>query len=75
MTTTFHIAADELNEDFIEKVKLAFGKKQLLITIEEDDDETFYLLSTRSNREKFKKSLNELERGDVVRVSTDELRK
>jgi len=75
MTTTFHIAADELNEEFLDKVRLAFGKKQLLITVEEDDDETFYLLSTKSNRMKFKQSLNELERGDFVAVSNDELRK
>lgn len=64
MIATFHISADELNDDFLEKLKKTFGKKQLLITIEEDEEDTFYLLSSRANREKFKQSLKELENGN-----------
>ncbi|GEO10164.1 hypothetical protein SAE01_26600 [Segetibacter aerophilus] len=75
MTTTYHISTDELNEDFLQKLKHAFGKKQLLITVEEDDDDTFFLLSTKDNRDKFKQSLSELKGGDLVSITPDELRK
>jgi hypothetical protein len=75
MTTTYHISTDELNDDFLQNLKKTFGKKQLLITVEEDDDDTFFLLSTKQNREKFKQSLKELNSGDVVAVSIDDLRK
>ncbi len=47
MITTFHISVDELNDEFLQRLKNTFEKKQLLITVEEDEDDTFYLLSTR----------------------------
>ena len=55
MTTTFHISSDELNDEFVQKLKNAFGEKQLVITVEEDEDDTFFLLSTKSNRSSFSK--------------------
>ncbi len=74
MTTTYHISTDELNDEFLQRLKNTFGEKQLLITIEEDDD-TFYLLSTKVNRDKFKQSLKELYNGEVVSVTLEDLRK
>ncbi len=75
MTTTFHISANELNDEFLQKLKKTFGNKQILITVEEDEDDTFYLLSTKENRDKFKQSLKELNDGEVVVVSLEDLRK
>lgn len=75
MTTTFHIESAELNEDFLQKIKSLFGGKKLLISVEEDDDETAYLLSTISNRRKFAKSLSELENGELVPQTLEQLRK
>lgn len=75
MTATYHISTDELNDEFLQRLKNTFGKKQLLITIEEDEDDTFYLLSTKENRDKFKRSMKELESGNVVEVSLNDLRK
>ena len=75
MTTTYHISADELNDEFLQKLKHSFGKKQLLITVEEDDDDTFFLLSTKENKDKFKQSLKELKEGNIVSVTVDQLRK
>lgn len=74
MITTYHVSADELNDEFLQNLKQTFGKKQLLITVEEDDD-TFFLLSSKENRNKFKQSLKELEAGDLVTVALDDLRK
>jgi hypothetical protein len=59
MTTTYHISTDELNDEFLQKLKLPFGKKQLLITVEEDEENTFFLVS-KENRDKVKQSLKEL---------------
>lgn len=75
MTTTFHIEPAELNEDFLQKIKSLFGGKKLLISVEEDEDETAYLLSTISNRLKFAKSLIELENGELVPQTLEQLRK
>jgi hypothetical protein len=75
MTTTFHIEPAELNEDFLQKIKSLFGEKKLLISVEEDEDETAYLLSTISNRRKFAKSLSELEKGELVTQTLEQLRK
>ncbi|HEX8460605.1 MAG TPA: hypothetical protein VF623_04225 [Segetibacter sp.] len=75
MTATYHISSNELNEDFLQKLKQTFGEKKLLITIEEDDDDTFFLLSSKENRDKFKQSLKELHIGDIVAVSMEDLRK
>ena len=75
MTTTFHISSDELNDEFVQKLKNAFGKKQLVITVEEEEDDTFFLLSTKSNRSKFARSINELNSGDIISVTPEELRK
>ncbi len=75
MITTFHISPEELNDEFLQKIKQAFGEKQLLITIEEDTDDTFFLLSTKENRNKLKQSLKELKDGEIVSVDLKDLRK
>ena len=75
MTTTFHISAEELNDEFLRKIKHALGRKQLLITVAEDDDDTFFLLSTEENKYKFKQSLMELKDRDLVSVTLGQLRK
>lgn len=75
MTATYHISTDELNNEFLQKLKKTFGKKQLLITVEEDEDDTFNLLSTKENRDKFKQSIKELNSGEILTVSLEDLRK
>ena len=74
MITTYHLSSEELNEEFLERVKQTFGKKQLLITVEEDDD-TFYLLSNKDNRERLKQSIDQLDNGELVSVNLEDLRK
>jgi predicted DNA-binding antitoxin AbrB/MazE fold protein len=59
MTTTYHISTAELNDELLQKLKLPFGKKQLLITVEEDEENTFFLVS-KENRDKVKQCLKEL---------------
>ncbi len=75
MITTFHLSSEELNDEFLKKIRQSFGKKQLLITVEEDTDDTFFLLSTKENRQKLNQSIRELERGEVVSFTAEDLRK
>ena len=75
MTTTFHVEPSELDIDFLQKIKSVFGEKKLIITVEEDNDATTQLLSTESNRMKFRKSIDEMNNGNLVSVTLDELRK
>ncbi len=75
MITTFHLSSEELNDKFLQKIRQSFGKKQLLITVEEDTDDTFFLLSSKENRHKLNQSITELERGDVVSVTAEDLPK
>ncbi len=75
MTTTFHLEPSELDNDFLTKIKSVFGEKKLIITVEEDDDATAALLSTEANRNNFKQSIHELNTGNLIAVSLDDLRK
>ena len=76
MVTSFHLNTAELNNDFIEKLKKLFGdKKNIMITVEEDEDATWSLLSSISNREKFKESISQLKEGNLIPVSLEDLKK
>jgi 16S rRNA A1518/A1519 N6-dimethyltransferase RsmA/KsgA/DIM1 with predicted DNA glycosylase/AP lyase activity len=57
MYATFHIKAIELDENFLKTLKKIFGNKNLSITVEEELDETEYLLSTPENRHMLEESI------------------
>lgn len=75
MTTVFHIEPNELDNNFLKKIKTLFGDKRLTISVEEDEDETSYLLSTASNKRKFAKSLEELQNQELIPQTLEQLRK
>ena len=50
MELTYRLNANELNEDFLKSVKALFKTKRISIFVEEEMDETDYLLSTEANR-------------------------
>jgi len=68
MHTTFHLKASELNEEFIKAVKVLFKGRNISITIEEDMDETEYLLSSEANRKMLEKSLENVKQGKLIEV-------
>jgi tRNA A37 methylthiotransferase MiaB len=74
MYTTFHIKAVELDENFLKKLKRMFGKKNISIIVEEELDETEYLLSTEANRKMLDKSLKEAKAGKLTKVNIDKLK-
>lgn len=70
MYTEFHVKPGELDEKFISKVKNLFKKsKKISITIEDELDETEYLLRSEANRKMLRKSMEEVERGELIKVN------
>lgn len=61
MYTSYHLNSNELNADFLESVKKLFKNKRITISIEEEMDETEYLLSTDANRKHLEDALNSKE--------------
>jgi len=49
MRTTFHINAEELNENFFEALKTLFKGQEITLSVD-TEDETSYLLSDPENR-------------------------
>ncbi len=67
MMASFKLTMNELNVDFIEKLKSLFNDKKIIeINISEEIDETEYLLSTSANRESLFRSLQQLNDNEVI---------
>jgi len=67
MMASFKLTMNELNADFIEKLKSLFNDKKIIeINISEEIDETEYLLSTSANRESLFRSLQQLNNNEVI---------
>ena len=73
METIYRINANELSEELIKSIQVAFNGKEIEIKVTDQLDETDYLLSTKSNKEHLDKSMEELERGDGVPMTLAEL--
>jgi antitoxin YefM len=73
MYTIYHIQANELDEKFIQALKLQFKDKELEIIVSEVD-ETSYLLQSQANRRRLLAAIDNLERNsNLVEVSLDSL--
>ena len=77
MKHTISLDFDELNVSFIENLKLFFknSKSRLTIVIEEEDDETAYLLKSELNKEILMKSLENARNGNVIVPDLEQFRK
>ena len=71
MYTSFHIKANELDEKFLKVLKTIFKSKRISIIVEEEQDETEYLLSSPANRRMLEKSLKNIKAGNLTEVSID----
>jgi hypothetical protein len=74
MYTSFHVKASELDESFIKSIKALFKSKRISITVEEELDETEYLLSTEANRKHLEESMAQAKAGKVVKVDLKKLK-
>jgi antitoxin YefM len=75
MYTTFHLKASELNEEFLKKLKTLFKGKNISLSVEEDMDETEYLLSTEANRKHLMEAIENVEKGNLVKISGEDWKK
>ena len=71
MYTSFHLKANELNEDFLKKLQYMFKSKAISITVEEEVDETEYLLSTAANRKHLDDAIKNVKNGKLKEVNID----
>jgi hypothetical protein len=74
MYTSYHLNSNELNEDFLASVKKLFKNKRITISVEEDMDETEYLLSTEANCKHLEESLAQVKAGKIVKVDLKKLK-
>jgi hypothetical protein len=73
MYTTYHLKSPaEINTDIIEAIKTTFKGKQIVITVEEEQDETAYLLSNTKNKEMLLKSIQQANNGELIAFKPNE---
>lgn len=65
MTATFHIKASELNEAFLQKLHSLFSSDEIKIIVSEENDldETEYLLGNPIERERLLKAMEDIKLG------------
>lgn len=68
MTTTYHLSANDLSEDFLKSLKAMYKGKTISITVETETDETEYLLSSEANRKFLLESMRQAEKGELIKV-------
>jgi len=66
MYTEFHISANELDDEFIKAIRKMFKSKRISIIVEEDKDETNYLLKNEANRKMLLNSKKQVEKGQLI---------
>ena len=70
MYTTYHFqSASEINKDIIEAIKAAFKGKPIVITVEEEHDETAFLMSNPENKAMLLKSIEQDKKGSFILVT------
>lgn len=70
MHTIYHLkSAQDITTDLLDAIKAAFKSKPIKLTIEEDNDETAFLMSNKSNKEFLLKSIDQDKNGQAVTVN------
>lgn len=71
MYTTYHLAsAQDLTVDILEAIKANFKSKPIVITVEEEMDNTTYLNSTEANKKMLHDSIVQDENGEYIAVNS-----
>jgi hypothetical protein len=71
MYTIFHFkSAEEINTDIVDAIKLAFKSKPVTITVEEESDETAFLLANSKNREILMESIAHYKKNELISIQS-----
>lgn len=69
MYTTYHFkSAADINMDILDAIKTAFKEKPVVITIEEEKDETAFLMANPENKAMLLKSIAQDKNGESISV-------
>ena len=69
MYTTYHFkSAADINVDILDAIKATFKTKPITITVEEEMDDTAYLMSSAANKNMLKKSIEQDKKGEYIAV-------
>lgn len=75
MITTIQTDANKIDSQFIESIKTLFKNKKIKVTIEDETDETEYLLTNESNKDFLMRSIKQAETGNLISFNAnDELK-
>ncbi|TAE41552.1 MAG: hypothetical protein EAZ70_00695 [Runella slithyformis] len=77
MKHTISLDLDELNASFVEKLKALFvdSKPRLTIVVEDEQDETSYLLQSETNKTILLQSLENARKGNVIAPDLEAFKK
>jgi tRNA G18 (ribose-2'-O)-methylase SpoU len=74
MQTTYRMRADELSTDLIKALKTTYHSREIVITIDEAQDETEYLLSSPANREHLLSAIDDVKNNrNLITMSLESL--
>jgi len=73
MTAIYKLHVNELSTELINAIKETFKGKTVSITVQEDMDETDYLLSNEANKQFLEASEAELKAGKGIVFTVEEL--
>lgn len=71
MTAIYRLNANEIDAHFLDEIKAKFSDKQIEIVVSELD-ETEYLLSSKTNKEKLMAAIEDVNKGqNLIEVNLD----
>ncbi len=75
MDITHQIEAENLSPDFVEYVKRLFKGKRIRVTVEEEMDDTTYLMADPVNHARLMESMENIRKGEgLTAFNPDEFR-
>ena len=75
MYTEFHINASELDGSFLKNIRSIFKKRKISIVVQDEMDETEYLLSSPANKKALEKAIKNVESGKLIEVDIAKYRR
>jgi len=72
MVVTYRLGADEISDKFIKSILENYCNKEIVITIQDVEDETDYLLKSEANRQHLLRGIEEIQSGVPLQTMTIE---